>query len=193
MESLNFETSPTEVELGCRDWKVWGRRKIWVLSGAPSMQVWTKPQLPEIKLQQDTGIVLSGETSRAGMGSRCSHLMDVMIWILQPQLAQPNWHSQPGEQVCLWHTAQVEWNYWIKPLFWSCRVQIWYQSTDTDTKELLKEFSFRLFLFCWSTGNGNGEIWTQTWTSSWNIINYSHRKSTRTKGLQTLEPFTPLT
>lgn len=32
------------------------------------------------------------------------------------------------------HMAQVEWNYWIKPFFWSCRVQIWYQPTDTAQK-----------------------------------------------------------
>lgn len=33
------------------------------------MQVWTKPQSPEIKLQQDTGIVLSGKSSCAGVES----------------------------------------------------------------------------------------------------------------------------
>lgn len=34
-----------------------------------TMQVWTKPQSPEIKLQQDTGIVLSGKSSCAGVES----------------------------------------------------------------------------------------------------------------------------
>lgn len=155
--------------------------------------MWTKPRLPEIKLQQDTGVVLSGKTSHAGVGVESPHGHDdlttatttVTTKLACPALGTsvPLTHGTDGMNMLNKSSFLVVQSPNLVPIHWHRNKRI--------TKE--KKFSLTLFLFCWSTGNGDGEIWTQMWTSSWNIINYSHRKSTRTIGLQTLEPFTPLT